>query len=383
MSTITQGGNVDTNIQTNVNQDQPRPGLPVPRPNPRPPQPNDATSVSEPDSASEYLPSQFIARSSLMIREVPKASYPTPCWFEPLGYCEDGFNRNCWCSWHCRHLFNGQSTSEYITVRNQDHIEIIKYNRMLTYIPMPLVTKSVKTFPLIEMYDSIQDIEKNLNFGVMYYTLSLGNKKLTEEEKSKIIYEHKAYLLMMLEVGTNSNNFTRRITEIPPVVRLNTAACVDCMSNHLLKKTYDIRLLVVNPSTQTSQYLNLKKCTVFTQSLVLLFGLTYAFPPELDVCLSIPPSYMLKDRSLVADPSKLHCGTYRLENGVQTYGSQCTISVFRMDGGGDMTFYDPNYKRASERCVGPTVNRDGLYAYLFPNRAKAVTGSGATISPIR
>lgn len=378
MSATQQASVRDPNVQlsTGVSSSLNLGGQPVSRNVPQRPANEPANEPLATDDASSLQPSRFASRSSLMVREVPKGNYKTTCWFEPLGYCQDGFNRNCWCSWHMRHFFNGLSTSEYVTVMNKDRVELISYSRMLCYIPMPFRPSFVRVFPIIEMFQNMQQLENALNFGMMQYTLKYGGStKHSDAEISKIIAEHKAYFLMMMEVATNRGDYNpRRTQEIPPIVRLNTAACVDCLSNHLLKKQYNIHLVVANEQRQTPLHMDLRLCTAFTQSIVLLFDLPYGFPAELNKCLAMPPAYMTYDNYLVADESKLHLGTYRVDDCSKTFGSQCTIMTFRLDSNGEIAFFDQDYKIQKERCVLPTINRNGLFEYLFPKQPPALAG---------
>lgn len=324
-----------------------------------------ATTLPTEIDTTEYVPTQLASTSALMMQPVKCRNYPPTCWFEPLGYCVDGLNRNGWCSWHLHHLFNGQSASETEAVHVNGSIEIVKYQRLLTFLPMPMNPALVRVFPIIETYESLEDLERNLNFGLFVYTLR-NSANRSEEEVNRIVAEHKAYFMLMMEAVTSNSEGSRRNINIDPIIRVNTAACVDYVSENLYRKEYNMHLIMTVPTTNTIQHLDLKRCTALTQSIATLFELPYGFSAELNLCLSAPAAFMIAQNDLVVDESKMSHGTFALADNSQTHGTPCTISIFRTDMNGDVSFYSSNYKRSSEKCLRTNIDRRKLLDYVNP-----------------
>lgn len=348
---------------------------------------DDDGDVAMPDSnmtttidTNELPPSEMASTSALMLRETACANAQSTCWFEPLGYCSDGFNRNGWCSWHLHHFFNGQNIAQPDAIckmvqqngQSIPRLEIVRSQRFLTYLPMPLSPSLVRVFPLIETYQSLDDLERNLNFGVLVYTLRHSSKR-SEQEINKIVMEHKAYFMLMMEAMVSNSETSRRSNVvIDPIIRINTAACVNYVSENLRNKQYDIHLIVTVPGNATGpaslQHLNLRKCTTLTQSIALLFELPYRYSPELNVSLAAPAAFMATANDIVCDESKMSHGTITLENGKQTYGTPCTLSLFRSDNEKDVSFYTNSYSRSSERCLRSNIDRKKLLDYVNPTK---------------
>jgi hypothetical protein len=326
-------------------------------------------NVANAIDTTEYIPSELASTSSLMGHEVQCRNYPATCWFEPLGYCSDGLNRNGWCSWHLHHLFNAQSASEPETVYNNGRIEIVKYQRMLTFLPMPLNPALVRVFPIIETYESLDDLERNLNFGLFVYTLRHSARR-SDEEVNRIVAEHKVYFMLMMEAMTSNAQASRRNVVIDPIIRINTAACVDYISENLYNKQYNMHLILTVPANgaapSTIQHLDVRRCSTLTQSIVTMFELPFGFSAELNLCLASPAAFMVAGNDLVCDESKMSHGTFALNDGKQTFGTPCTLSIFRTDTAGDMSFYSSNYSRSSERCLQSHVDRKKLLDYVNP-----------------
>jgi hypothetical protein len=329
---------------------------------------------------NEFVPSQMATNSALMLRTSPCTNVQPTCWFEPLGYCSDGFNRNGWCSWHLHHFFNGQNISQpdtickMVQVNGQlvPRLEVVKSQRFLTYLPMPLNPSLVRVFPLIETYETLDDLERNLNFGMLVYTLRHSTKR-SEQEINKIVMEHKAFFMLMMEAMVSNSETSRRSNVvIDPIIRINTAACVNYVSENLRNKPYDIHLIMTVPGNANGptslQHLNLKRCTTLTQSIALLFELPYRYSPELNVSLAAPAAFMVTGNDIVCDESKMSHGTIPLENRFQTYGTPCTLSLFRSDNERDVSFYTNNYSRSSERCLRSNIDRKKLLDYVIPGR---------------
>lgn len=314
---------------------------------------------------SSIEPSEFAQTSSLMVRDVPRQHYASTCWMEPLGFCADGLNRNGWCSWHVHHLFNGQLTNMNFAIVNGDQIEVVRQNRLLTYIPMPFRTASVYVFPFIELFNNLQALKDNLNFSMLQFTLE-RSKKYTAEQVSRIVALHKAYFIQMIEASTLSSDISRKGVPIDPIVRLNTEACVNYVSDQLLNKDYRVHVTLSDGNDNNKvKHINLHKCTTLTQSIVLMFELAYAFAPEMNVCLSVPPSFGVYRGQLVADQARMSLGTYILDDGSRTYGTPCNLSMFRYDTNGELAFHDTKYKRSAQKCVSSVVDERNLVQYLY------------------
>lgn len=321
------------------------------------------------EDPSNVEPSEFAQNSSLMVRDVPRQNYPTTCWMEPLGYCTDGLNRNGWCSWHVRHLFNGQLISSNFAIVNGNQIEVVRQNRLLTYIPMPFRAASVYVFPIIELFEDLQSLKDSLNFSMLQYTLE-KSKKYNANEVSRIVALHKAYFVQMIEASTSSSDFSQQRVQIDPIVRLNTTACVNYVSDQLLNKDYKVHVAFADENdNNTIKHIDLHKCTTLTQSVLLMFELAYAFAPEMNVCLSVPPSFGVYRRQLVADETRMSLGTYMLDDGSRTYGTPCNLSMFRYDTNGEIAFHDPKYKRSTQKCISSNVNQNNLFQYLYKDPA--------------
>lgn len=326
---------------------------------------------------NEVSPSTMVTTSTLMPRKGQRHCRPT-CWFEPLGYCSDKFNINGWCAWHIRHFFNIQTTSQDEFVNEGGHLQLVRFNRELASLPLPLTTSLVGCFPIIELYQDLTSLEQNLNFGLFAYTVlthklsfsrttNSGNliqndpvytQKITEEV-NRIVAEHKAYLLLMLESVVRPE-YKRAPCTNDPIILLNTNDCVNYVSTFLEKRQFMLNLLVPNLSTGQLQHLDLRKCSTFTISFVTLFELSYAFSRELNLCLSMPTAFNVANgRDLLCDQSKLSHGTLAIR-GQQTYGSPCTLGMFRSDTGGDLLFIAHDYRTSKERCLSTELDRKKL-----------------------
>lgn len=325
----------------------------------------DVGNVPTEVDTAETIPSQLATNSTLMMKRLKCRNNPPTCWFEPLGYCRDGLNRNGWCSWHLHHMFNGQSALENSAVYVNNSVEIVKYQRLLTYVPMPVRPSLVRVFPIIENYETLEDLERNLNFGLLVFTLR-NSAKRTDEEVNRIVAEHKAYFMLMMEAVTSNSEGSRRNINIDPIVRVNTAACVNYVSEHLFDRSYSIKIILTQPESNTIQHLDLKQCTALTQSIISLFELPYGFNQDLNVCFSAPAAFFVAGTDLVVDESKMSHGTFALNDNTQTYGTPCTMSIFRSDTNGDISFYSSNYQRSREKCLQTHIDRRKLLEYVNP-----------------
>lgn len=326
--------------------------------------PNDADVAPEtPYDPSLFQPTELFRNSVLMLRE-PKGEKTAPtCWFEPLGYCRDGLNSNGWCQWHLRHLFNCQPTTEYTAVNYDNKIKLLAYTKPKCYIPMPFEVDQVGVIPIIEMYDSIEEIENNTIFGVLQYTLMHSGSKYSEEQRNRIVKEHKAYFLLMLEASTSNAALSRKNIPIEPTIRINTDACVRYVSSKLWPKSYDIHLQVMDATTNTLQRINVRSCTAFTQSILLQCDLAYVYVQKLNVMLCNSPAFSVNDRMLVVDETKMSEGTYQLQNGTCTIGSPYTAAIYRNDIGGEVSFLTRDYKRSSQVCTRLQIDNKNLLQY--------------------
>lgn len=315
---------------------------------------------------SYFQPSALATNSTLMLRQIPAGNYPTTCWFEPLGYCQSGMNRNGWCSWHVRYMFNGQSIGVNYAVMNDDKLEIVKYNRLLASIPMRYSPTLVRVFPIIEMYQSLEELERDLNFGLLHYTLSHSLPRRSQAEVDRIVLEHKIYFMLMMEACASNSETSSRNIEIPAIVRINTQNVYRYVTNQLLNKDYQIHLAVRDTDTQSLRHLDLRRCTILTQSIALLFDLPYAFNADMNISISNPPAFQIARNDLVVEEAKMFNGTYLLPDGCSTLGSPCTISMFRFDTNGEVSFYDKNYTPTRETCLSTNVDKRQLLAYANP-----------------
>lgn len=111
--------------------------------------------------------------------------------------------------------------------------------------------------------------------------------------------------------------------------------------------------------------MDLRKCTVFTQSIVLMFEQPYAFNSMLNVSIANHPSILVAERYLVADQTKLFNGTFKLADGTITEGSPMTVSIFRFDTNGEVSFYSKNFVPSQELCLRTNIDRQQLYRYAM------------------
>lgn len=328
---------------------------------------NDAEQPAEDNSDPSYLqPSLMSSQSTLALRPVRPANYPATCWFAPLGYCLPGICRNGFCSYHVRHLFNAQAHTQYLTkVGDDSKLEVLACDRMLSAVPMSFEPVLVRMMPLPELYEKLEDLERELNFGMLHYTLSNAYPRKSADEVNRIVMEHKAYFMLMMEASVSNSDTSSRNVEIPAIVRINTEAAVKYVSNQLNQKSYNIHLAIANSQTRSLFHMDLRKCTVFTQSIVLMFEQPYAFNSMLNVSIANHPSILVAERYLVADQTKLFNGTFKLADGTITEGSPMTVSIFRFDTNGEVSFYSKNFVPSQELCLRTNIDRQQLYRYAM------------------
>lgn len=306
----------------------------------------------EQDTTGKRSVSQLVRMSSLLpLKVVSKLIFST-CFFEPLEYCTRGYLTDGFCNFHEQFMFNVCGENVGMVMKDlRRRTVFVKTPRKLIKYPVELRPDFIKVFPLLELFDDIEEFENNLDLSLFAYNLLQKYKK--PEDVTRIVNEHKAYIMRIVRMYTTSTNTTR--VEDAKIGQYMEAWIKD-RSNDLLANAFNIKLIYMDDQAQL-RWINLSECSILTQMIVLLFENPYVISKSLNnACLSVPAAYTIVDRCIALDCTKAAHGTLTKE-GITAYGDPATISMFRSDNNESISFVRDNYNPEREICFGTKVDK--------------------------
>lgn len=299
--------------------------------------------------------SQLVRLSSLQPLKVVSKLIHSTCLFEPLNYCTRGYLTNGFCNFHEHFVFNTCGENVGMVMKDlRGRTVFIKTPRKLVKYPVELRPDFIKVFPILELFDDVDEFENQLDLSLFAYNLLQKYRK--PEDVTRIVNEHKAYIMRIVRMYTASINTTR--VEDAKIGQYMETWIKD-RSNDLLAHPFNIKLIYMDESGQL-RWLNLNECSLITQMIVLLFENPYVVSKSLNnACLSVPAAYTIVDRCIALDCTKASHGTL-MKEGIAAYGDPATISMFRSDNNEPISFVRDNYNPEREICFATKVDKSEL-----------------------